>query len=239
MKDARPGATSATVAAMRLASLLPSVLLAGCVASAAAADPFPKDTLTLATGERLVGELLDVRDGRYWMLLDDGSMISVAFRNVVRVEMAGGAPPEPVAVDELPLPSWDVEAPAEEEHRAIGAGFDFGLTQGARVRFRIGTPAISHVDVRGGLQLLVGSGAGFGFITGAEIALFGKSPVHLTFSVNAGPSLVFGSFYPFVGAGPGVQFDPPGAMEVHLGLVAGTTFSSFAVVPDLSLSWVW
>lgn len=237
MNGARPAPASATVAAMRLLSLLPSVLLAGCVASASAADTFPKDTLTLATGERLVGELLDVRDGRYWMLLDDGSMISVAFRNVVRVDMGGA--PEPVEVGDLPLPSWEVEAPAEAPPRAIGGGFDFGLTQGARVRFRVGTPAISHVDIRGGLQLVVGSGAGVGFITGAELAFFGKSPVHLTLSVNAGPSLVFGSFYPFVGAGTGVQFDPPGAMEIHLGLVAGTTFSSFMLTPDLSLSWVW
>jgi hypothetical protein len=217
--------------------LVPVAFVAACIARAAAED-VPHDVITLTTGERLVGELVDVRDGRYWVLLTNGRMVSVEFRTASLVEMAGRST-EPVPMEDLPLPVWN-ESPYEAENqRAIAGGFDFGLTQGARVRFRTSSPAVAHVDVKAGLTLLFGGGTGPALLTGAEVAFFRDSPVHLTLSGAVGPAIIWGSVYPFVGVGTGVQFDPKGPMEVHLGLMAGTTFSYFAVSPDLSLAWIW
>lgn len=217
--------------------LVPLALLAACIAEATAGD-VSHDVITLTTGERLVGELVDVRDGRYWMLLTDGRMVSIEFRTASRVEMSG-ASTAPVPVDELPLPDWSSSAYTDDNKRAIAGGFDFGLTQGARVRFRTDSPAVAHVDVKAGLSLVFASGVGPAFLTGAEVAFFNNSPVHLTLSGSVGPAIIWGSLYPFVGAGAGMQIDPKGPVEVHIGIMAGTTFNYFALSPDLTVSWVW
>jgi hypothetical protein len=217
-----------------LPRLLVSALLAG-VASAAAQEP-DHDLLTLTSGERLVGELIDLRDGRYWMLLTDGRMVSAELRTVVSVEMAGSAR-ELVAVENLPLPDWST--PQEEGQRPIAVGFDFGLTQRLRLRFRQPGPGVAHVDVTVGGALMVGPGVGPALLAGTELALFGRSPVHLTVSALVGPALVWGSPYPFVGVGTGLQVDPKGPGEFHLGVTAGTTFNTAGVVPDLSVSFLW
>jgi hypothetical protein len=216
---------------------VPVSLLAAYVGEAAAAD-LSHDVITLTTGERLVGELVDVRDGRYWMLLTDGRMVSAEFRTATRVEM-GGASTEPVPIEELPLPEWAGTAYGEENRRAIAGGLDFGLTQGARIRFRTNSPAVAHVDIKAGLSLALGSGVGFALLTGTEVAFFGNSPVHLTLSGGVGPAILYGSLYGLVGVGTGLQVDPKGPVEVHIGFLAGTNFNYFTVCPDLTVSWVW
>ncbi|MDP2317049.1 MAG: hypothetical protein Q8P41_29420 [Pseudomonadota bacterium] len=221
----------------RFLLLPPLALLAACIASASA-EELEHDVITLNSGERLVGELVDVRDGRYWMLLTDGRMVSAEFRSATRVEMAG-ASVQPIAISDLPLPDWDnYDGPADTK-RPIAGGFDFGLNQAARIRFRTNSPAVAHIDLKAGGSLVFGSGVGPALLTGVDVAFFHDAPVHLTLSAVLGPAIIWGSLYPFVGAGTGLQIDPKGPVEVHIGLTAGTTFSYFAVSPDLSLSWVW
>jgi hypothetical protein len=218
-----------------LAALFP-LALAGCIGTAAA-DALDHDVITLVTGERLVGELVDVQDGKYWMLLSSGRMVATGFHDVARVEMAGA---EPVAPAEIPLPEWTRgQGGATGGAGTIGGGFDFGLLMGGRLRFHIESPAIDHVDLRLATSLLWASSVGAAAYVGGEVAFFGESPVHLALSVNAGPALVSGSLYPFIGLGAGLQFDPRGPFEVHLGAIVGTDFSSLAIAPELSTSWVW
>lgn len=217
--------------------LVPSALLAASVAQASA-EEISHDVITLTSGERLVGELLDVRDGQYRVLLTDGRMVSVNFRTAARVEM-GGASTVPVPVDQLPLPDWHSTVDGEQYERPVAGGFDFGLTQGARLRFRMSSPAVAHVDLRLGLGLVFGNGVAPSALAGVDIAFFNDKPVHLTLSGTIGPAIVWGSVFPFIGAGPGVQFDLKGPAEVHLGLTLGTTFQSVAVTPDFGVSWVW
>ncbi len=219
-----------------LPRLLVSALLAG-VASAAAQEP-DHDLLTLTSGERLVGELIDLRDGRYWMLLTDGRMVSAELRTVVSVEMAGSAR-ELVAVENLPLPDWSTSLREGETGRAVAVGFDFGTSQSLRVRLRTAGRAVSHVDLRFGLAPYIGPGVAPAFLTGPEVAFSGGSPVHFTLSTLVGSALVWGSPYPFVGLGTGLQIDPKGPAEFHVGLVAGTSFSSVGVVPDVSAAFLW
>ena len=99
--------------------LVPVAFVAACIARAAAED-VPHDVITLTTGERLVGELVDVRDGRYWVLLTNGRMVSVEFRTASLVEMAGRST-EPVPMEDLPLPVWN-ESPYEAENQRAIAG---------------------------------------------------------------------------------------------------------------------
>ncbi len=212
---------------------LPFVLLlasAAAIAPAHAGDALDPDVLVLRDGERVIGELVDVQDGKYWILQANGLIRAVDFRTVARVEMAGV---EPIRVGELPLPEW-----REGGDGRIGGGFDFGPSMGARVRFRIGTPAIDHVDLRLATSLMYTYTLGVGVFTGAEVALFGDAPVHLAFSANLG-AMTTGGLYPFVGAGISLQIDPRGPFELHFGAVAGTSFSYAALSPELSASWVW
>jgi hypothetical protein len=216
-----------------LALFLPLVL-AGCAAASASA--LDADVITLKDGTQLVGELVDLQDGKYWFMRRDGVMVAVAFRDVARVEMHGS---EAVPAADLPLPEWG-EAPAKTgEAGTIGGGFDFGLSMGGRLRFHVESPAVDHVDVRVGENLFWASGLGVVLGVSGEIAFFGESPVHLSLALDAGPGLFSGSLYPFVGAGAGVIADPQGPFEFHAGVLVGTNFSSFAVGPDLAVAWVW
>jgi len=223
-----------------MARLLPRLLVLsvlGGVAAAAADEP-DHDLLTLTSGERLVGELIDLRDGRYWMLLTDGRMISAELRTVVSVEMAGSAR-EPVAVENLPLPDWSPSARGDESGRAVAVGFDFGTSQSLRVRLRTAARGVAHVDLRFGGTLYIGPGLAPALLTGPEIAFSRGSPVHFTLSTLVGTAVVWGSPYPFVGLGPGLQIDPKGPGEFHIGLIAGTSFNSVGVVPDVSAAFLW
>ncbi len=215
--------------------LLPLLAFA-CFGSAAAQD-LEHDVLVLTSGERLVGDIVDLRDGRYWMLLMDGRMVSVELRTAARVEMAGGSV-EPIPMEDLPLPDW--YGGAVERKRPIAGGVDVGLTQGARVRFRFRSAGVAHVDLKAGLGLLVGGGVGPALLTGLEIAFLRDSPVHFTLSGSGGAATLWGGLYPFVGVGTGLQVDPSGPVELHLGVTAGTTFGTgAALMPDLTVSWVW
>ena len=214
------------------------LLGAGCVAVASAAeDETAHDVLVLSTGERLEGTLVDVRDGRYWLLLADGRTVGVDFRTVSAVDMAD-ARAEPIPASQLPLPTWPNREVADGQ-RAVAGGFDMGLTQGGRVRFRFDNPAISHLDTTLGVQPMLASGLGFGLLAGVQAAFPQRSVVRLTLGTSIGAGLIYGSFYPYVGAAVGLQIDPRGPFEFHLGADAGTTFSSLAVVPKLHTTWMW
>lgn len=220
---------------MRLFLVL-ALALAGV--GTAAAEELEHDLLVLTSGERLVGELVDLRDGHYRMVLLDGRTVSVDFRTVARAEMAG-ASVRAIPMGELPLPEWSAGA-RDDDERSVAGGFDFGLTQGARVRFRMASPAVAHVDLKAGAGLLFVGGVGPALLTGVDVAFFNDSVVHLTLSGVGGAGTVWGGLYPFVGLGSGLQIDPRGPIEVHLGVTAGAAFgANFGVVPDLSLSWLW
>lgn len=221
-----------------LHSLVPLALLAASIAEASA-EEISHDVITLTSGERLVGELVDVRDGQYRMLLTDGRMVSVEFRTASRVEMGGGSTLA-IPMDQLPLPAWNSNAAGEEYKRPVAGGFDFGLVQGVRLRFRTASPALAHVDVRFGLAVLVGGTIAPTALAGVDLAFFNYKSVHLTLSGLAGPAIMWGELLPFIGLGSGFQFDVKGPAEVHLGLTVGTTFQGgVAVLPDLTVSWVW
>ncbi len=220
-----------------LAARLPALLLLalGTAAPAWAADP---DVLTLTSGEQLVGELVDVRDGRYWILLADGRMVNVDFRLVTLVEMGSHDDAAPVAPGDLPLPAWSESPP--DERPFLGGGFDVGLWTGGRLRFRVQTPLIAHVDLRLGVSPAVAPGLGLAILTGMDVAFPEKSPVRFTLGGSVGTATFYGDFYPFVSGGPGLQIDPDGPFEIHVGFGIGTTFSQgVTIVPDISVGWVW
>lgn len=224
---------SGTLPSMRL---LLFALLAGCIASADAQTVEP-DVLTLSSGERITGELLDVRDGKYWVLRTDGQIVSLDFR-LVQAVVRGGASIAPVPVEDLPLPSWNTPRVRAAE-RPIMAGFDFGFTTGVRGRFNTESPAVSHVDIKAGVSPILAGSFGPVVHTGVEVAFFGASDVHLTLGASVGGALIWGSFYPFAGAGMGADFDLRGPFEVHVGAQAGIAGSYFAFVPELTGSWMW
>jgi hypothetical protein len=235
-------------------------LLAGCISLATAAD---RTVLELKSGARIAGELIDVRDGRYWVLLPNGTMVSYALADVARVDgrltgdtplavpvdappPAEGTAPDAITPDEtgpdgkvVSADEAEVAPPPPRQH-LLGGGYELGLVTGARLRFHIETPAIDHVDIRAGQGFIINGGLDLGLLTGAEIGFFGKSIVHLALAVDAGVELVSAyTFYPFVGVGGTVQYDPKGPFECGLGAVVGTDTLDMAVVPEASLAWVW
>lgn len=219
-----------------------SVVLLTSLVSPASAQGTGSDVLTLSSGERIVGELLDVRDGKYWVLQGDGQIVSLDFRTVQTVQRGGAALPqaEAVPIDELPLPSWNAPAKAPSTKRPIEGGFDFGFTTGARVRFNLkDSKAASSVDLKLGVAPVVGGALGALFHTGPELALFGRSTVHMTLSASVGLGLIWGSFYPYAGVGTGLSIDPRGPFELHIGFEGGLTSAYFAFSPEITTSWMW
>lgn len=221
---------------IRLAPLL-LLIVAGCAVALAEDADGGADLLVLTSGEHLEGQIVDVRDGKYWMVLEDGRTVGVDFRTVRRVDM-GDDHVEPVPASQLPLPVWPNREDAEGRRR-IAAGFDFGLTQGARVRIHFDSRGVSHLDTTLGLRPVLASGLGVALLTGVEGAFPRDSPVRVTLGTSLGATLIYGSLYPFIGGGVGLQVDPRGPFELHVGAQAGTNFSSLAVVPELHTSWVW
>lgn len=216
--------------------VLSAALLAACLVAprGARADDAERggaqDVLTLSSGERLVGDLVDLRDGRYWLLLADGSIVSADMRAVVRVERGDVRETDPA---DLPLPDWRVRDPRRDN--PIGGGFDLGLTTSAKLRFRLKKGVVSHVDARLGVGPNVNSG--WGVIVGPEVAFLRDSPVHPTLTAlvaigSAGP-------LPFIGAGAALVIDPVGIFEARVGAVAGASSWGFDWMPELGVGFVW
>ncbi len=215
-------------------SLLVLAVLAPRVA--AAAEPVPGERVELQTrqGTLLVGELIDVRDGRYWLLLDDGTMVSAAIEDVT----PGGAEPPPAT---LPLPDWGREDRAERTEaasnaRAVGGGFELGLLQGGRVRFRNASPVLHHVDARLSIATVTNAGTTLVVLTGGEAAFLPKGPIHLAASLDVGFSASGGAL---VGVGGAFIYDPRGAFELRGGAIFGIGTASAAFIPVLSGAWMW
>jgi len=212
------------------AALLTAGLAAPVDARAEDPDAAALDVLTLVSGERLTGDLVDLRDGRYWVLLPDGTVVSVDMHAVRLLERGDARDADPA---DLPLPDWRVRDPREDN--AIGGGFDIGLTTSLRVRFRRDARVLAHIDARLSAGPMLS--AGFGVFVGPEFALFPDSPVHLTLTALAGGSPA-GAF-PFVGAGAGILVDPRGAFEARLGAIGGVSPWGLDVVPELAVGFVW
>ena len=208
------------------------------VAAAAAAE---LDVLVLTTGERVEGELIDLRDGQYWVILPDMKVRSYKLQDVVRVEVGGAAPvvstPAPDA--ELPVPSWQTGRNIPHYDRKMAVGFDFGSSMAVRLRFRTQTRALAHVDLSLGEHLQLFPGFGFGSLLQAEAAFFGGANVHPTVLASTGLTFMWGDFYYSLTGGLGLQVDPDGPFELHLGFQMGILDEEVTLVPDISGTWVW
>ena len=181
------------------------------LATAAAAE---LDVLTLKSGEQVSGELIDLRDGQYWILLPDMKVRSYPMVEVVRVETGDApAPTAPPSEGPLPLPEWDGRTVPTYD-RSVAYGFDFGSSNGVRVRFRTRSRAVAHQDLTLGGRLYILPGFGYGPSLTAETAFFGAANVHPTLLASAGFVLMWGEFYPGATAGIGLQVDPDGPFEL-------------------------
>ena len=219
-------------------ALLGIVWIAGCVAAALAGDN--EDRLILKSGAVMSGTILETRNGQYWMELEDGRVVGVAFEEVDRVEKATQSG------DRSP-PTEYGDSRLEEDHRGtsksdkgpVGGGFDIGLLSGGRVRFRSSSRAVAHIDLRlaAGIGLL--SGSVYPVVLFApELAFFNPSPVHLTVAPVLG-AVVSSGLYPMFGAGGGVQFEVGSGGHIDLGLIGASYSSSPLIIPQASFGWVW
>lgn len=244
-------------------SALAFALVAGCVAVVIAGDA--RDQVVLKSGAIHHGELLEARDGQYWLQLSDGTLQAFPFADVERVVKASevGTTPEPPPQDLAPSPLSAAEqrtaahpepkqAAAEptseakppRDERTVGGGFDVGLVTAGRLRFRLNNPVIANIDLRAGAAggvIASSSAVPFPLVfIGPEVSFIKNSRVHPTLALQVGAGVYSSSVYPWVGGGAGIKIDLTRVVELNASAAVGVLGSSYVgVVPDVGVSFVW
>lgn len=222
------------------------VLVAGCVAAALAADQW--DRVYLNNGDVVEGRIEEARQGKFWITTPAGDLVSVPFQDVAKVLRAHPEPTAPVTAPAMPepkpvpvqtMPYQPPPPPRDPDEPMVGGGIYVGSVSGGRMRFKVHSPAIHHVDLRVGLGLFMDyAGSVYALAgLGPELGFFEYSRFHLAIGFMVGKELEWG--YNFFTTGAAVQFDPAGPVELHLGAQLGIMGYYPGILPDVSVAFVW
>ncbi len=161
-----------------------------------------------------------------------------------QAQPAAQAPAPPVAIPAYAAEDDDDDDEPRSERKArrgIGGGFDLGLVTAGRLRFHVETAAINNIDVRLGLGPAVAMPyfwyAYPVFFVNPQVGFFGDAPVHLVVGAALGVDSNYG--YGFGGFNIAADFDANGPFHAEVGGIIGSVAGYPAVIPDISIGWVW